>query len=172
MNSVSSVNALSEVDFVKLLEGIYENSPWVAMAAFSMRPFANAEALRAALQIVVDSSSRESQRELICEHPDLAGRVARSGQLTDASTQEQGRLGLERLSDEEYEIFDRLNEAYKERFQFPFVICVGLVEDRKDLLKAFQKRIENTLEEEHDTAISEIHKIARIRLRELIEGIS
>ncbi|MEM6278735.1 MAG: 2-oxo-4-hydroxy-4-carboxy-5-ureidoimidazoline decarboxylase [Verrucomicrobiota bacterium] len=172
MNSVSSVNALSEVDFAKLLEGIYENSPWVAQSAAPMRPFDDGEAVRAALQSVVDEAGLEAQRKLICEHPDLAGRLARAGQLTEASTQEQGRLGLDQLSEEEYLAFDRLNETYQERFQFPFVVCVGLVKDRKELLEIFDLRVQNTQEEEHETAIREIHEIARIRLRELIEGIA
>ncbi|MEM7600337.1 MAG: 2-oxo-4-hydroxy-4-carboxy-5-ureidoimidazoline decarboxylase [Verrucomicrobiota bacterium] len=172
MISVSSVNALGEVDFVKLLESIYENSAWVAAAAATRRPFANAETLRAALQSVVDEAGEEAQRKLIGEHPDLAGRLARAGELTEASTQEQGRLGLDQLNDEEYKTFDRLNEAYQERFQFPFVICVGLVKDRKEVLDAFHQRIEQTPEEEHQTAIREIHKIARIRLRGLIEGFA
>jgi 2-oxo-4-hydroxy-4-carboxy-5-ureidoimidazoline decarboxylase len=167
--NLEALNTCGQSAFTEALGGIYEHSPWVAERAFALRPFATVEALADAMACVVAAASHEEKLALIRAHPDLAGKAARAGALTEASKTEQGALGLDRLSDEEYARFERLNRAYAERFGFPFVICVRR-QTRDAILAAFERRLENDTEQELATALTEINHIARLRITQFIEG--
>ena len=155
---------LSEEQFLAVYGGIYEHSPWVAQAVWDARPLPDAvDALHAAMKAAVDAAPRERRLALIRAHPDLAGRAAVAGALSAASTAEQAGAGLDRCSPDEVAAFQELNAAYKARFGFPFVIAVrGL--DRGDILDAFRRRLANDADTEFDTAMEQIHTIARLRL--------
>ena len=157
-------STLTEEQFLAVYGGIYEHSPWVAQAVWDARPLPDAvDALHAAMKAVVDAAPRERRLALIRAHPDLAGRAAVAGALSAASTAEQAGAGLDRCSPDEVAAFRELNAAYKARFGFPFVIAVrGL--DRGDILDAFRRRLANDADTEFDTAIEQIHTIARLRL--------
>lgn len=157
-------STLSEEQFLAVYGGIYEHSPWVAQAVWDARPLPDAvDALHAAMKAAVDAAPRERRLALIRAHPDLAGRAAVAGALSAASTAEQAGAGLDRCSPDEVAVFQELNAAYKARFGFPFVIAVrGL--DRGDILDAFRRRLANDADTEFDTAIEQIHTIARLRL--------
>ncbi len=106
---------------------------------------------------------------LIAAHPDLVGRAARNGTLTPSSREEQAAAGLDRLGPAEIATFDELNAAYRERFGFPFVICVR--ENRKEaIVRGLRERVRNAREAEIGTAIGEIEKIARLRLLDLVRA--
>lgn len=168
MADLSNLNALPAADFISLLGGVYEHSPWVAEAVASQRPFADRDDLIAAMRAVVGAATDEMKLELIRAHPDLAGKLARAGALTKESKREQAGLGLDRLTDEEFEAFTDFNERYRERFGFPFIICARLT-TKQGVLDAFAKRIGQTSEEEMRTALQEIHHIARLRMLDLVE---
>ena len=157
-------STLSEEQFLAVYGGIYEHSPWVAQAVWDARPLPDTvDALHAAMKAAVDAAPRERRLALIRAHPDLAGRAAVAGALSAASTAEQAGAGLDRCSPDEVAAFQELNTAYKARFGFPFVIAVrGL--DRGDILDAFHRRLANDADTEFDTAIEQIHTIARLRL--------
>jgi 2-oxo-4-hydroxy-4-carboxy-5-ureidoimidazoline decarboxylase len=165
MHDLSTVNAMSTEDFIATFGELYESSPWVAEAAAASRPFKDLSAFQAALRAAVERSSVTAQDALIRAHPALAGRLAREGQLTQASTKEQARLGLDRLSDAEFLAFDALNQAYETKFHFPFIICLGLLSHKNEVTQAFDQRIGNTLEQERGEALNQIHHIAEVRLR-------
>src|SRR5262249_51796212 len=142
--------------------------PWVAAEAWERRPFDDVEALGAAFRAVIGLATHERQLELIRAHPDLAGRAAIAGDLTDASTREQAGAGLDRLTPGQFERFQRLTDAYRERFGFPFVICVrGL--DAEAILEAFERRLKHDRETERATALHEIGRIVQLRLDDLVE---
>jgi 2-oxo-4-hydroxy-4-carboxy-5-ureidoimidazoline decarboxylase len=168
MADLSNLNALPAADFISLLGGVYEHSPWVAEAVASQRPFADRDDLIAAMWAVVEAASDERKLTLIRAHPDLAGKLARAGALTEESKREQSGLGLDRLTDEEFEAFTDFNGRYRERFGFPFIICARLT-TKQGVLDAFAKRIGQTSEEEMRTALQEIHHIARLRILDLVE---
>lgn len=168
MRSIDDINDLGDADFVTSLSGIYESSSWVPEAVCEGRPFASRERLAKALRMVVESASEADQLALIRAHPDLGGNLARAGELTDESTREQHRLGLDQLSEEEYGEFTDLNSAYRKRFDFPFIICVGQLASRDDVLRAFRERLRHSPEEERIEALQQIHCIASLRLTELI----
>ena len=106
------LNALDRAGFTHALGAIFEHSPWIAERAWDSRPFADADHLLAALLAVVDAASDDEKLALIRAHPDLAGKAARAGALTEHSTAEQAGAGLDRLSDEEFRRFHRLNDAF------------------------------------------------------------
>jgi 2-oxo-4-hydroxy-4-carboxy-5-ureidoimidazoline decarboxylase len=132
------------------------------------RPFSNIEALRIAMRQRVEDASEVEKLALIRAHPDLAGKLAKAGKLTQESTREQAGLGLDRLQDEEYEQFQKYNDSYREKFGFPFIICARLT-TKQGVLEAFEKRLEHAPEIEVAEALKQIHEIARLRLGDLID---
>jgi 2-oxo-4-hydroxy-4-carboxy-5-ureidoimidazoline decarboxylase len=165
--TIDELNRCPSKEFIDQLGAIYEHSSWVAAGAEVHRPFGGIDHLHRAMAQVVDTASEATKRELVCAHPDLAGRLARAGALAPASAREQSGLGLDRLSEEEYAIFDSLNRAYQERFGFPFVIAVKR-HTRASIQDAFRARLGNSEADELRTAIAEIHLIARFRLEALL----
>lgn len=155
---------MNEQDFIARYGGIYEHSPWVAEEA---APFfsedADVESLAGVMADCVDNASRDRQLALIRAHPDLAGQASIAGTLTGDSTTEQASAGLDRCTPVEYAHFQALNSGYWERFGFPFVMAVR-GSTRADILNAFEARLQNDYDEEFETALAEIHKIARLRL--------
>lgn len=167
--SLDMLNAADRANFVSALGGIFEHSPWIAERAHVHAPFTTVAALFEAMAGAVDSATRDDKLALVRAHPDLAGRAARAGSLTAASTAEQGALGLDRLSDAEFARFERLNKAYKDKFGFPFVICVRR-QTRGAILDSFERRLGNDADKELAAALAEISMIARLRLAEIAEG--
>jgi 2-oxo-4-hydroxy-4-carboxy-5-ureidoimidazoline decarboxylase len=169
---LSMTNLLDPGDraaFVAALGHLFEHSPWVADETFDRRPFRDAAHLHAALCETLQRASPERQLALINAHPDLAGRLARLGQLTAASAQEQAGAGLDRLSADELAAFQKLNDDYRARFGFPFIICARL--NAKDtIMAAMRERIKNSPAAEHAAALAEIEKIARLRLNDVLES--
>ncbi|PRD45748.1 OHCU decarboxylase [Phyllobacterium phragmitis] len=170
--TLDELNETPRVNFVAALGGIFEHSPWVAEAVADKRPFDTIEALHAAMAETVATAGRDKQVALIRAHPDLAGKAARAGALTEESTREQKGAGLDRLSDTEFEEFHRLNDAYKARFGFPFVLAVrgfdGGAHDARSILASFRARLDNSTDAEIDEALRQIARIARLRLDDLI----
>lgn len=151
-------------DFMARYAGIYEHSPWVAEEASALVTSRDGvDTLAAVMADCVDNAATEKQLALIRAHPDLAGKAQLAGELTEDSTNEQASAGLEQCSQEEFERFQALNTAYWEKFGFPFVMAVR-ASDRATILEAFEARLENDYEIEFETALVEIHKIARLRL--------
>jgi len=161
--SLATLNGLGRGEFRQALGGVFEHSPWVPERAFDRRPFASVGDLHAAMTQVVRQASREEQLALIRAHPDLAGRAARAGAMSASSVAEQSGAGLDRLTDEEYVRFERLNDAYRARFGFPFIIAVRR-HDKTAILEAFETRLDNSVDAEVETALGQIAEIARLRL--------
>lgn len=150
-------------EFIARYGGVYEHSPWVPAAAFDDGGPAAPGTLAERFAAIVDAASRSQKLALIRAHPDLAGRAAIAGELSAASTEEQQRARLDLCTPAEFERFQRLNASYRQKFGFPFVLAVRN-RDRADILAAFEARLDNDAETEFDTAIREIHEIARLRL--------
>ena len=167
MTSIEHLNACDDEAFVAAVGFAFEHSPWIARSVSSRRPFANATALHAAMVDVVRGAREDAQVALIAAHPDLAGRVAREGRLTAASSAEQARAGLDVLTADERARFEAANDAYRERFGFPFVICAR--ENTKgSILAALAHRAANDRATEIATALDEIAKIARLRIEDAV----
>lgn len=156
-------------EYLEFYGGIYEHSPWIAERAFScqsdVRDIDNVEALYNAMKEAVANGTYEQKLLLISAHPDLACAPAGIDKLSVSSTSEQKGAGLDQCSQEEFEKFQWLNAAYHKKFRFPFIIAVkGL--SRQDILTAFMERIQNDINEEFETALIQIDKIAWLRLEQ------
>ncbi|WP_420546983.1 2-oxo-4-hydroxy-4-carboxy-5-ureidoimidazoline decarboxylase [Curvivirga sp.] len=160
---------LNKDEFVSAFADIYEHSPWVAERSYDKgitKDHNKIEVMADLMSEIMLAADKELQLKLIIAHPDLAGRAAVRGELTESSTKEQAGAGLDECSPEEMEKFQTYNTAYKEKFGFPFIIAVtGL--NRHIILDAFETRLKNTEEEEFQTALIQINKIATIRLNQL-----
>jgi 2-oxo-4-hydroxy-4-carboxy-5-ureidoimidazoline decarboxylase len=165
--TLAEVNALDAEAFGRALGGVFERSPWIAARAWAARPFAGVEALHAAMVDVVRRASTDERLALLRAHPDLAGKAARAGTLTAASAGEQASAGLDRLTDEQYERFARLNAAYRAKFGFPFIIAVRQ-HDARGILAAFEERLSRTPSEEIEAALTQVFTITRLRLDALV----
>ena len=160
-------NRMDGSAFVSSVGWVYEHSPWVADKAWEHRPFADLDALHSAMDAVVQAAPEEKRLALIRAHPDLAGRQAKLGQLTEASNHEQTQAGLKGLTPELTAELDLRNTAYREKFGFPFIICARL-ENLNTILAALANRLEHDRETEIALALKEISKIARLRLMDTI----
>ncbi len=154
--------------FVELFGSVFEDSSWIAEQAFDAGPFPSAEALHAAMVDAMRRGPRTRQLALIRGHPDLAGRAAIRGELTAASSAEQASAGLDQCTPTEFERFRELNDKYKKKFDFPFILAVK-GRTRQQILATFEQRLHNSLEAEFEEALNQIARIAQLRLGELIQ---
>ena len=168
-SDLAALNAAAPDVFTAATGDVFENAPWVAAGAAAHRPFATVTALHDAMMETVRRASPEARLAFLRGHPELAGKVARAGAMTADSIAEQGGLGLNRLSDAEFDRFETLNAAYRARFGFPFIVCVRR-HTRDSILRQFTRRLENGAEAEMDAAIGEIGFISRLRLCAKVSG--
>lgn len=162
--------AMDRAAFVAAFGHVFEHSPWIAEEAFDRGlpdDADTAEGLHRALCLVLQDASEADKQALILAHPDLAGRLARAGALTPDSTKEQAGAGLDRLSEADHARFLALNEAYQGRFGFPFIIAVK-GRSRDEILAEFERRLANDPGTEFATALRQIERIARLRLKDLL----
>ncbi|MDB5596371.1 MAG: decarboxylase [Hyphomicrobiales bacterium] len=165
------VRTLSRADFVARFGSVFEHSPWVAESAFDHGLTAQtdtAEGLHAAMVAIMRAAPREKKHALILAHPDLAGKLHAAGHLTEDSTREQTSAGLDMLTDAERARFMELNDAYKARFGFPFIFAVK-GRNKAEILAAFETRLHHEPEQEFETALAEIEKIALLRLKDMLK---
>ena len=161
--AIVQLNQMSQADFTAALAEIWEETPEIAKRAWHNKPFADLNALYRAMVAVVDNMSEAEQLALIKAHPDLGSKA----KMAEASVQEQAGVGLDRLSESEYQRFQSLNQAYKDKFGFPFIIAVKN-HTKESILQAFEARLKNTPEREKQQALTEISKIAQLRLNSSI----
>jgi OHCU decarboxylase len=162
--SMADVNALSDDEFAATFAPLFQGSLPIAAEVAARRPFDSLYEMRHAFHSVLFDEPEDAVRELIGAYPDIAAKV----QLGQASRRDQAWAGLDRLTPDEYERFDALNEAYRAKFGHPFLICVR--ENTKEtILEAFERRLENTPLQERMAALVEIGKIANLRLLDLVE---
>jgi 2-oxo-4-hydroxy-4-carboxy-5-ureidoimidazoline decarboxylase len=164
---LAELNAYSHADFVAALANIFEYSPWIAEQAASARPFAGVGPLFDAMKAAVDRAPSELRLALIKAHPDLANKTQRAAGLTAESNAEQNSVGLDRLSDAEYEAFERVNNAYRSKFGFPYIVCVRR-QTKDSILRDFERRLPNDAATEMQKSVEEICRIAALRLDQLV----
>ena len=165
--NLSDLNACSKDDFVAVLANIFEYSPWIAEHAASARPFAGVKQLFDAMKAALDRAPSELRLALIKAHPDLASKTQRAAGLTAESSAEQNSAGLDRLSDAEYVAFERVNNAYRAKFGFPYIVCVRR-HTRDSILRDFERRLPNDAKSEMQASIEEICRIAALRVDQLV----
>jgi 2-oxo-4-hydroxy-4-carboxy-5-ureidoimidazoline decarboxylase len=165
--TLAALNGGDRAAFVAALGHLFEHSPWVAEETWPRRPFRDEAHLHAELCATMQAAEADRQLALIQAHPDLAGRLARQNQLTAESTREQAGAGLNRLTEAELAGFQARNDAYRKKFNFPFIICARL-NAKAAIMAAMKSRLANSPATERATALVEIEKIAGFRLKDIL----
>ena len=168
-NTLADLNRMSSTSFAGAISDTFELAPWVAEAAAAKRPFATVTSLHEAMMGAVRAAPRERQLEFLCGHPDLAGKAARAGAITDDSKHEQSSVGLDSLSEADFARFHSLNDAYKAKFGFPFIVCVRR-HTRDSILVQFERRLAHDAATEFAAALQEIFYITRLRIAGRVTG--
>jgi len=163
-NSLAALNAAPKREFMRLLGDVVEHSPWVAERAFARRPFLSLDDLNAKLMACIRESESAEKIALFNRHPELAGREAVAGEMTESSTNEQGRLGLTRLQPAQYEQLSRLNREHRAKFGFPFIAALRLHRDLDSVLRDGRASLDNEPEAEIDRTLQQISAIVFGRL--------
>lgn len=169
-SSGAAPSGMTRSDFVARFGGVFEHSPWVAEGAWDqgLKPDTDGAAgLHRRMCAVLRSAPADRQRAVLLAHPDLAGRLALAGELTNASTGEQASAGLDKCSAEELARFEALNDAYKAKFGIPFIMAVK-GRTRGEILEAFERRLSNDPAAEVAEALKQVERIARLRLDDML----
>lgn len=161
--TIAQLNQISQEEFVEALGAVFEHTPAIAQCCWNYRPFADVSQLHQSMVDVVKTMNRDEQLALIQAHPDLGSKA----KMAASSVQEQAGVGLDSLTSKEYDRFQSLNQAYKDKFGFPFIIAVKN-QTITGILEAFERRLENTVDAEMAQALTEINQIAKFRLHDLI----
>ena len=168
--TLQEINTLPLPEAAGLLDGLYEHTPWIVEQALQRRPFASIAALRQACIAVLEAAGADAEVALIRAHPELAGKAMVARTLTAESTNEQSTAGLTHCTPEEFAHLQQLNADYKARFGFPFILAVrgprGTGFNRHQIIAAFERRLQQTVDAERAECIRQIHRIAEIRLND------
>ncbi|XP_074477854.1 2-oxo-4-hydroxy-4-carboxy-5-ureidoimidazoline decarboxylase [Sebastes fasciatus] len=164
---IATVNALPYEEFVNILGNVVEKCPIITAAVWSRRPFVSLTALEAEICQFIDALPESGKEGILRCHPDLAGRDLQTGTLTRESQEEQSGSGMDLLDSSEAARMARLNEDYKERFGFPFVICARM-NDKANILLQLSARCRNERQVERARGIQEVKKICHLRLQGLV----
>ena len=160
---INKINKLSKSEFIKVFANIFENARWIAEELYNQKPFDNFEELSSKMLNIFETTTREKQLKILNAHPDLANKTKIS-LLTPDSLKEQTGAGLDQCTEEEFNEFNKLNDAYK-KFSFPFILAVK-GKTKTDILNNFRKRISSDPEKEFKEAIKQVKRIASLRLKE------
>jgi OHCU decarboxylase len=166
--SIPQVNTWSKSELVQHLGAVFESSPWVAEKVAASRPFSSVASLHSAMVVAIEAAGQQAQLALIRAHPELAGKAAIRGELTEESTREQAGAGLSQCTLQEFEALHRLNSAYNAKFGFPFIVAVR-GHTRHSIMALFEQRLHNSPDAERQECLNQIYKIGRFRLDDLIE---
>jgi len=162
---INKINKLSKSEFVKFFANIFENARWIAEELYNQKPFNNFEELSSKILNIFETTTKEKQLKILNAHPDLANKTKIS-LLTLDSLKEQASAGLDQCTEEEFDEFKHLNEQYKKKFGFPFILAVK-GKNKNEILDNFKKRISFDPTIEFDQATKQVKKIANLRLKEL-----
>jgi OHCU decarboxylase len=162
---------MDKTEFMAMFGGVFEHSPWIAGAVWDSGLTGRhdtAAGMHQPFREVIRRSGREEKLALLCAHPELAVGVVSEEQLTESSQREQRGAGLDRCSPKEFSEFQKLNDSYREKFGFPFIMAVKGC-NRHDILEAFRARLENTGDEEFQAAVDQVIRIGRFRIDSLFK---
>ena len=164
MDSIDTFNKLNKSEFLSIFGNVFEKSEWIAEKCYDSKPYNNVQELVNKMMEIFENSIKEKHLEILNSHPDLAVKK----KLTKESENEQANANLNQCTNDEYEEFNRLNEKYKKKFGFPFIIAVK-GKNKNEILKIFRQRITNNINLEFEEAKKQVKKIATFRLSEIIK---
>ena len=164
MDSIDTFNKLNKSEFLSTFGNVFEKTEWIAEKCYDSKPYNNVQELVNKMMEVFENSIKEKHLKILNSHPDLAVKK----KLTKESENEQANANLNQCTKEEFEEFNRLNEKYKKKFGFPFIIAVK-GKNKNEILNIFRQRITNNINLEFEEAKTQVKKIATFRLSEIIK---
>ena len=164
MDSIDKFNKLSKAEFISIFGNIFEKTEWIAERCYESKPYNNLDELVSKMMEIFENIEKERHLEILNSHPDLAVEK----KLTEDSKNEQKNASLNQCTDEEFVEFKKLNEEYKKKFGFPFIIAVK-GKNKEEILNSFRQRITNNINLEFEEAKKQVKKIASFRLGEIIK---
>ena len=164
MDSIDKFNKLSKTEFISIFGNIFEKTEWIAERCYESKPYNNLDELVSKMMKIFENSEKEKHLEILNSHPDLVVEK----RLTENSKNEQKNASLNQCSDKEFLEFKNLNEEYKKKFGFPFIIAVK-GKNKEEILNSFRQRITNNINLEFEEAKKQVKKIASFRLGEIIK---
>ena len=164
MNSIDRVNKLSKSGFISIFGNVFEKTEWIAQKSYDSKPYKNFEELFSKMMEIFENTNKENHIKILNAHPDLAVEK----KLTEDSKNEQKNASLNQCTNEEFIEFKKLNEEYKKKFGFPFIIAVK-GNNKEEILNSFRQRITNNINLEFEEAKKQVKKIANFRLSKIIE---
>jgi len=164
MDSIDKFNKLSKTEFISIFGNIFEKTEWIAERCYESKPYNNLDDLVSKIMKIFENSEKEKHLEILNCHPDLAVEK----RLTEDSKNEQKNASLNQCNDKEFVEFKNLNEEYKKKFGFPFIIAVKK-KNKEEILNSFRQRITNNINLEFEEAKKQVKKIASFRLDEIIK---
>ena len=164
MDTVDKVNNLRKSDFISIFGNVFEKTQWIAEKAYDSKPYKNFEELFSKMMEIFENSKKERHLEILNAHPDLAVEK----KLTEDSKNEQKNASLNQCTDGEFIEFRKLNNEYKKKFGFPFIIAVK-GKNKEEILNNFRQRLINNINLEFKEAKKQVKKIASFRLSEIIK---
>ena len=164
MNSIDKFNKLSKPEFISIFGNVFEKTEWIAERCYDSKPYNNIDELFLKMMEVFENAEKEKHLEILNAHPHLAVEK----KLTEDSKNEQKNASLNQCSDAEFIEFKKLNEEYKKKFGFPFIVAVK-GKNKKEILNSFRQRITNNINLEFEEAKKQVKKIANFRLSEIIK---
>ena len=162
---INKINKLPQSEFLKVFANIFENARWIAEELYNQKPFNNFEELSSKILNIFETTTKEKQLKILNAHPDLADK-AKIASLTSDSKNEQNSVGLDQCTEDEFNEFKKLNDIYKKKFNFPFILAVK-GKNKNEILDNFKKRISSNPEIEFDEATKQVKQIASLRLEDL-----
>ena len=164
MDSIDKFNKLSKTEFISIFGNIFEKTKWIAERCYESKPYNNLDELVSKMLKIFENIEKKRHLEILNSHPDLAVEK----KLTEDSKNEQKNSSLNQCTDEEFVEFKKLNEEYKKKFGFPFIIAVK-EKNKEEILNSFRQRITNNINLEFEEAKKQVKKIATFRLDEIIK---
>ena len=164
MNSIDKFNKLSKPEFISIFGNIFEKTEWIAEKCYESKPYNNLDELVSKMMKIFENIEKEKHLKILNSHPNLAVEK----KLTEDSKNEQKNASLNQCNDEEFIEFKKLNEEYKKKFGFPFIIAVKR-KNKEEILNSFRQRITNNINLEFEEAKKQVKKIASFRLSEIIK---
>ena len=164
MNSIDKVNKLSKSDFISIFGNVFEKTEWIAQKSYDSKPYKNFEELFSKMMEVFENSNKDNHIKILNAHPDLAVEK----KLTRDSKKEQKNASLNQCTEKEFLEFKKLNEEYKKKFGFLFIIAVK-GKNKDEILNSFRQRITNNINLEFEEAKNQVKKIANFRLSEIMK---
>ena len=164
MDLTDKFNKLGKTEFISTFGNIFEKTEWIAERCYESKPYNNLDELILKMMKFFENTEKEKHLEILNSHPDLAVEK----KLTEDSKNEQKNASLNQCNDEEFIEFKKLNEEYKKKFGFPFIVAVK-GKNKEEILNSFRQRITNNINLEFEEAKKQVKKIASFRLNEIIK---